>query len=351
MAYRRRQGLSRSSTFNEEILRQPDQDDATTSSAALPHTSSDPLLHSFRSSFTNRSKSSATFDNASMRSTNAREGFWGVLARKAKSILEDEVPQQSITPASKKPETIRFSPSSQFTGIQVQHQYESFESSRKIDNAALRMGLERLMPSLNQIGDTIGNALEAEKKTQDIIQESHNLQNRRRVFDNHEKNQDPRMQSAQSQRNQETQLQASRDVALAATAAKVKQLARQLKTVNAEIAFAKERCYQLEKENKWLQEGQEKGDHPADDDMIRVQLETLLAEKGRLAHENSVYARENRYLREIVEFRLQDMVYLNEGIKETSQDPVEEPGLTENPQVDGDGEHPDRVNPIIQVKS
>ncbi|KAJ0808167.1 hypothetical protein HanPI659440_Chr01g0000481 [Helianthus annuus] len=47
--------------------------------------------------------------------------------------------------------------------------------------------------------------------------------------------------------------------------------------------------------------------------MIRLQLETLLAEKGRLAHENSVYARENRYLREIVEFhqmKMQDMCIL-----------------------------------------
>ncbi|GJN13947.1 hypothetical protein PR202_gb00709 [Eleusine coracana subsp. coracana] len=39
-----------------------------------------------------------------------------------------------------------------------------------------------------------------------------------------------------------------------------------------------------------------------DDDMIRVQLETLLAEKSRLAQEDSTYARENRFLCEIVEF-------------------------------------------------
>jgi len=39
-----------------------------------------------------------------------------------------------------------------------------------------------------------------------------------------------------------------------------------------------------------------------DDDLIRMQLETLLAEKSRLAQENSMYARENRFLREIVDF-------------------------------------------------
>ncbi|KAJ0790985.1 hypothetical protein HanOQP8_Chr01g0000541 [Helianthus annuus] len=317
MAYRRRQGLSRSSTFKEEILRQPENDDATTSSAALAHRISEPRLDSFHS-FKNRSKSSS-FDNVLMKNKNERGGFWGVLARKAKSILEDDGSKKSNTHAnaSKKPETISFSTNSQ-------HQCEN---SKKMDTPTLRMGLDRhrLKPSLNQIGDAIGNALEAEKKTQNTIQETHNLQDRR-AFDNQEKNQGPRLQSAQAQRNQETQLQASRDVALA-KAAKVKQLARELKTATAELASAKERCCQLEQENKLLQEAQEKGDHPSEDDMIRLQLETLLAEKGRLAHENSVYARENRYLREIVEFhqmKMQDMLYLDEDIIETSYDLVEE---------------------------
>lgn len=55
---------------------------------------------------------------------------------------------------------------------------------------------------------------------------------------------------------------------------------------------------------------------------IRVQLESLLAEKARLAHENSVYARENRFLREIVEYHqlsMQDVVYLDEGAEEVTE--------------------------------
>ncbi|XP_076893859.1 uncharacterized protein LOC143545984 [Bidens hawaiensis] len=285
-----------SSTCKEEIiLRQPDDDDATTSSAAAFHSSSK-----------NRYKSCAT---------NERGEFWGVLARKGKSILEDEVRHKSNTNRSKKPESVRFSTSSQFTGIQIQHQFESYKSLKKMDNLSLRMGLDKLVSSLNQIGVATGNDLEAEKKTQNNIKETHNMQNRR-AFDDFEQNQ-----------NQETQIQASRDVALA-KAAKVKQLIRKLKTAAAELAFVKERCCQLEEENKLLQEGQQKVDHHADDDMIRVQLETLLVEKGRLAHENSVYARENRFLRDIVEFQLmkmQDMVYFYEAIKETFQDSVEKP--------------------------
>lgn len=41
-----------------------------------------------------------------------------------------------------------------------------------------------------------------------------------------------------------------------------------------------------------------------------------------MAHENSVYARENRFLREIVEYHqltMQDVVYLDEGIEEVTE--------------------------------
>jgi hypothetical protein len=41
-----------------------------------------------------------------------------------------------------------------------------------------------------------------------------------------------------------------------------------------------------------------------------------------LAHENSVYARENRFLREVVEYHqltMQDVVYLDEGTEEVTE--------------------------------
>lgn len=55
---------------------------------------------------------------------------------------------------------------------------------------------------------------------------------------------------------------------------------------------------------------------------IRLQLETLLAEKARLAQENSVLTRENRFLREIVEYHqltMQDVVYLDETNEEVTE--------------------------------
>lgn len=53
-----------------------------------------------------------------------------------------------------------------------------------------------------------------------------------------------------------------------AMAAKAKLLLRELKTVKADLAFAKERCGQLEEENRILRESGGKGDNPEDDDLV-----------------------------------------------------------------------------------
>lgn len=57
-----------------------------------------------------------------------------------------------------------------------------------------------------------------------------------------------------------------------ATAAKAKVLLREVKTIKADLAFAKERCSQLEEENRALREAGEKGDNPADDDLVFIHL-------------------------------------------------------------------------------
>ncbi|KAL8206014.1 hypothetical protein R6Q57_009565 [Mikania cordata] len=164
-----------------------------------------------------------------------------------------------------------------------------------------------------------------DKRTQDI-QETFKLQNKKTEvkhddFFTQNLWPDGKMQPAKPQTVHEHQLMASRDVAIA-TAAKAKLLLREIKTVKADLAFAKERSSQLEEQNKILREAREKGDHPTDDDMIRLQLETLLAEKARLANENSVYVRENSCLREIIRYHnlsMQDIVYLDEGIEEVAE--------------------------------
>ncbi|KAI4338947.1 hypothetical protein MLD38_023949 [Melastoma candidum] len=341
MAYRRRHGLSRSSTF-EEVFNPPppnalasDEEGDSSSLAAQAIRASAAHRESSLSSayggggsgFSYRDKDSDALRSKSfaaygdrLENNDSRSGFWGILARKAKSILEDEKASQQLENPS------RMKPQNSDTLGQMTHQRS--ESSRKVDNPTLRKGLDKITTSLNRIGDSFEKAYEEGRaKTQDIIQETQKLQIRRKgsgLDENVQPGTNNFWQQPgqpQAQTHQETQLKASRDVAMA-TAAKAKLLLRELKTVKADLAFAKIRCSQLEDENKVLREGREKGGTAADDDMIRLQLETLLAEKARLAHENETLSRENRFLREIIEYHqltMQDVVYLDEGIDEVSE--------------------------------
>ncbi|XP_051130194.1 uncharacterized protein LOC127250812 [Andrographis paniculata] len=297
MAYRRRQGLGRSATFKEEMYRPPD--DPAASSSLADQASANARPTALRQQHTQGG--GPTYDYTSMGSSNEAGSFWGVLARKAKAILEEDSESERIASST------------------IPEEPGSFKT---MDNPTLRKlkGTDALASSMNHMGDTASEMM-AENKTENLMQEPRMLQIRRKGLNSEEQNPTSEQQQSSSSLNQtsrEDQLKASRDVAMA-TAAKAKLLLRELKTVKAELAFSKQRCSQLEEENKILREAREKGVNPADDDMIRRQLETLLEEKARLAHENSVYARENRYLREIVEYHqlsMQDLVDLDEGMEE-----------------------------------
>ncbi|KAI3810677.1 hypothetical protein L1987_20299 [Smallanthus sonchifolius] len=288
MACRKRHGITRSSTFKEETYRPPNHDTTSSSSAPSSPLASrknrdshrDSPLSSSYNAFEDRSKG----PGMDIRTPDIQETF-KLQNRKTETNHDDFFMQnlwQDGKMQSAKPQTV------------LEHQ---------------------LMASSNGM----------DIRTQDI-QETFKLQNKK-TETNHDdffmQNlwQDGKMQSTKPQTVHEHQLMASRDVAIA-TAAKAKLLLREIKTVKADLAFAKERSCQLEEENKMLREAREKGDHPTDDDMIRLQLETLLAEKARLGHENSVYVRENGCLREIIKYHklsMQDVVYLDEGIEEVAE--------------------------------
>ncbi|CAH2034435.1 unnamed protein product [Thlaspi arvense] len=320
MAYRRRQGITRASTFKEDIYNQPpdhDHGDLKGHSNGGSFRSSQSFSsHSSLAAQAIRASSAYNGDSNSQgrgftayedASKNESRGFWGILAQKAKSILEDEEEEQQ----------------------QQQQNVVVSESSNNNNNPTIRKSIDKITTSLNQIGDSFEKAFEEgrtivasqiRRKGSDLIDPENNNNN------NYNYNQSSGSNSPWQPLTQpnphESQLKASRDVAMA-TAAKAKLLLRELKTVKADLAFAKERCAQLEEENKRLRDNREKGNNnPADDDLIRLQLETLLAEKARLAHENSIYARENRFLREIVEYHqltMQDVVYIDEGIEEVAE--------------------------------
>ncbi|KAH0930071.1 hypothetical protein HID58_015798 [Brassica napus] len=103
-----------------------------------------------------------------------------------------------------------------------------------------------------------------------------------------------------------------------AMAAKAKLLLRELK-----MPSQSNDALSLEKENKVLRENHNGDNTQTDnDDLVRLQLETLLAEKARLAHENSIYTRENFCLRGVVEYHqltMQDVVHFDEKTEEVTE--------------------------------
>ncbi|XP_061375476.1 uncharacterized protein LOC133317632 [Gastrolobium bilobum] len=355
MAYRRRQGLSRASTFKEEFHESLDNvKDSEHENVSLPSFSlSSPSLaaQAIKASAATHQPSLAfsftpSSDSDHQRSKNfdadgngdSKSGFWGVLAQKAKSILDDDnsTPQHDNTI----PQTLKSRSFNTFTSpsaaqnfpSQFKPLYQPPDSNRNMDNPTFRKGLDAITSSLNQLGDTFEKAFEegrtmVESKTADLRTQIRRKGNGPEDINQFSDVRNPWQQSAQTQNlsSQETQLKASRDVAMA-TAAKAKLLLRELKTVKADLAFAKARCAQLEEENKLLRDREgsqnQKGHNREDDDLIRLQLETLLAEKARLANENEIYSRENRFLREIVEYHqltMQDVVYLDEGMEEVTE--------------------------------
>lgn len=205
-------------------------------------------------------------DFAAYEDSSAKSGFWGVLARKAKAILEEEDAEFQQNDASG---GIRSSQPLNASGgtTQFEQQYQSSDNSIRMEHPAIRKGLDRITTSLNHLGDTFEKAFEegrtiVENKTADIKQQIQ----RRGDHPEGQINQ-ASYYGIQQARNPDTQIKASRDVAMA-TAAKAKLLLRELKTVKADLAFAKERCSQLEEENKRLRESREKGENRADDDLV-----------------------------------------------------------------------------------
>ncbi|EOA27320.1 hypothetical protein CARUB_v10023438mg [Capsella rubella] len=249
----------------------------------------------------------------SMKSLNEpKRGFWGSLASKAKAFLDEDDPQQFPQSPKRTEQNI---PSSTTSVTK-----EAGQTGRKSENPSLQRRLDAITSSLNYIGGTIGTAVEegitaVENRTAGIIQETRKKIKKKPSLTRNQQN--PEIQA-----DLEIQLKASRDVAMA-MAAKAKLLLRELKMVKSDLAFAKQRCAQLEEENKVLRENRNGGNSQADDDdLVRLQLETLLAEKARLAHENSIYTRENLYLRGVVEYHqltMQDVVYFDEKTEEVTE--------------------------------
>ncbi|KAI5018940.1 hypothetical protein ZWY2020_043828 [Hordeum vulgare] len=267
------------------------------------------------------STSSATNDDSKsspVKKDETKQGLWGLLAQQAKVMLEESSPTEDAR--SQPPATSGGSP-------QAQSRW-SYDRVRKSESPTFQNGSEG--PKFD-MGGHIKNALEeglhaatmAESRTPAVV--GRKLQIRRKTcsVDMRVANLNlgtPEVMSPMMTDFESPQIKASRDVANV-MAAKVKLLQRELKTVNADLAFSKERCAQLEEETRLHRAGNH--DHAANEDLIRQQLETLLAEKARLANENTVYARENRFLREIVDLNQLNVVGLQQDIIEEEEEEEE----------------------------
>lgn len=236
MAYRRRQGISRASTFKEDFhssLDDPpkdsDQQNGYSRSLSSSHSSS-LAAQAIKASTARRQPAlSFAFDPSHPdhhRSTsfdaygndNSKSGFWGVLAHKAKSMLDENnpAPQQQDT----MPQTLKSHSFNTFTSpFSTQPLYQPSDYNKRMDNPSIRKGLDAITTSLNQLGDTFEKAFEegktmVESKTADL-----RYQIRRRGNGPEDINQTAEMRNPWQQSDQthspsrhETQLKASRDV-------------------------------------------------------------------------------------------------------------------------------------------
>ncbi|CAL4901335.1 unnamed protein product [Urochloa decumbens] len=240
----------------------------------------------------------------------ARHGFWSLVAQKAKVMLDE-----NGTPRTHPPSESRWS----YDRVQSS---EGSPTSRKGPPSEGRIDIGgKIKNVLEQEGLAVADVNAAPAPAGGVAAVK-KLQIRRKACSMDFRSANLVSPESPLQPDVESpQIKASRDVANAMSA-KVKLLQRELKTLKADLAFSKERCAQLEEENRQLRDG----NHDADEDMIRQQLETLLAEKARVAHENTMYARENRFLREIVEYHqlnMQDVVNLDEE-EDDDDDYIEE---------------------------
>ncbi|KAI4295220.1 hypothetical protein MLD38_040538 [Melastoma candidum] len=105
----------------------------------------------------------------------------------------------------------------------------------------------------------------------------------------------------------------------ASMATKAASLARELGSLKSDLSFLQERYALLEEENRRLREGFAKGIRPEEDDLVRLQLETLLAEKSRLANENANLVRENQCLNQLVTYHQLTTQDLTESYEQAIQ--------------------------------
>uniref|UniRef100_A0A803NAU4 Uncharacterized protein n=1 Tax=Chenopodium quinoa TaxID=63459 RepID=A0A803NAU4_CHEQI len=207
--------------------------------------------------------------------------YWSALHERVETLLEN---RKSVRSCS----------------ISLMHDGELNSAKKsKADSMLLIRGFDSIASSLSQLTGNIEKALQGAReleKTSTVTEIIHSSSSSDGAETEEDKNQE-----ISEKKGVKRKLDAE-DCSNVAMAAKSSSLARELKSVKSDMFFMQERCALLEEENQRLRDGYGKEDRPDDDDLVRLQLEALLAEKSRLATENANLTRENQCLRQLVEY-------------------------------------------------
>ncbi|XP_022758216.1 uncharacterized protein LOC111305192 isoform X2 [Durio zibethinus] len=214
-----------------------------------------------------------------------------------------------------------------------QTQINSGKSNRakrlKEDSLLLLRGFDSISQTLSQLSNNLDNALQGDRELAkpptltDILHS--NLKNSetkeedpkqkrveeggkiglKRKFDSSQcsdenKGDESQKETEQSPKNKKM-MKKAKNLAIS-MATKAASLARELKSIKSDLCFMQEHCGLLEEENRRLRDGFTTGIRPEEDDLVRLQLEALLAEKSRLANENANLVRENQCLHQLLEY-------------------------------------------------
>lgn len=236
----------------------------------------------------------------------------------------------------------------------------------KEDSLLLLRGFDSVASSLSQLSNNLDNALQGAKDLarpptlSDVLHSSleHVKRTQNSTNDDDEDEDDQNLESNKrglkrkldpvevSDENQKEfgKLNRAKNIAVS-MAKKAGFLAREVKSMKSDLCFMQERCSILEEENRRLRDGFVKGIPPEEDDLVRLQLEALLAEKSRLANDNANLTRENQCLRQLVEYhQLTSRHEEDEVVEEDYEDVIRgvcldfsspPPRMPENPAGDG----------------
>ncbi|KAJ7972797.1 Heat-inducible transcription repressor [Quillaja saponaria] len=196
----------------------------------------------------------------------------------------------------------------------------------KEDSMLLFKGFDSISHTLSQLSNNLDNALQGARdlanppRLTEIFQNTLNNPDTREDDGAKQQEEDPKIRlkrkydlshcsedptddsdKANNKGLKDKNLKKAKNLAVS-MATKAATLARELKSIKSDLCFTQERCDLLEEENRRLRDGFAEGVRAEEDDLVRLQLEALLAEKSRLANENSNLIRENQCLHQLVEY-------------------------------------------------